>query len=149
MDFNPAKPWDVVFREAALDTKFWDREVDKQVVFFHTNVKTVSKIVDTGTGPIDLVGSDTPKKNPSQAAPSGQGVSKRAAKKKNKAVSAAKGGGKGGKGAGKGAKSGDLADVKGKDGKYTRSKTGEPICWAFNKGTCSTPCSNKRWHMCE
>jgi hypothetical protein len=146
-DFNPSKPWDIVFREAALDTKFWDREVDKQVVMFHTNVKSNAMICDNGTGPISMINAESPGASSTQTRPVMQGAVK--AKKKNKKGKQAKGDGKGGSGGGKGAKAVDRADMKDKNGKYRTSKTGEEICWAFNKGTCSTPCPAKRWHMCE
>jgi hypothetical protein len=149
-DFNSSKPWDVVFREAALDTKFWDREVDKQVVLFHTNVKSSTGIHDIGTGLINLANEESHASashvRPVKISP---GAKKRANKRMSKAQGAPKGSGKGGNGAGKGAKMTEPGEAKTKDGRFLRSKTGEEICWAYNKGTCSQPCPMKRWHMCE
>ena len=149
-DFSLAKPWDVAFREAALDTRFWDREVDKQVVLFHTSVKTLARVSDTGTGPIDLVGSGSAS-SPSQAPP-GQGTSKTAVRKQKKKTAAGngagKGGGKGGNGAGKGATAGG-GDAKSKDGKWRTTSAGVQICFAHHRGTCSEPCPDRRAHVCE
>ena len=35
-EYDPRKPWDLCFREAAQDTAFWTKEVDKKVIQFVT-----------------------------------------------------------------------------------------------------------------
>ena len=52
-DFDPGRPWDVVFREAALDDKFWHEEVDKKVLLFTSNIAPAARILDPGFGTIE------------------------------------------------------------------------------------------------
>ena len=54
-DFDPHRPWDVVFREAARSTEYWQREVDKKVVQFTTAQRSRQQIGEPGYGPIRFV----------------------------------------------------------------------------------------------
>jgi len=48
--FDPARPWDTVFKEAALDKDFWTREVDKKVLQFTTAQRSRTQLLDPGFG---------------------------------------------------------------------------------------------------
>ena len=54
-DFKPDAPWDIVFREAALDVEFWTKEVDKKVLGLVTNLTSASSMMDLGFGTIEEI----------------------------------------------------------------------------------------------
>ena len=54
-DFVEAKPWDLVFREAAADGKFWNTKVGKQVMLFATRIIDAKSITDPGYGRVQEI----------------------------------------------------------------------------------------------
>ena len=164
-DFDATKPWDVAYREAAADTDFWAKEVDKQIVMYCTSLRSAATIMDTGTGPIVEMKSGGSRKRaaPLDSESDASSVPKKRsnatrAKKKNKAKGKAHGPKKepqraqGAKAGGKGqALIVDLAraDEKKADGAWTRDAAGCQICWAYNKGKCGGNCPTGRAHACE
>jgi hypothetical protein len=164
-DFDPAKPWDVVFREAAMDHEFWGREVDKKVLQHITSMASPAKLVDEGYGVLEEAphavktskgggGAGGGKRRRSSSSSSGASDKK---KKKRKSRSGkpfskpkpdAGKGDKGKKGAGKGA--GKPANAQRADGKYTRFN-GNQVCFAWNGSVngCSPICPQGRAHVCE
>ena len=53
-DYDPKKPWDVAFREAAACETFWQREVDKRVLQFAAVGLSVAALADGSFGTIQL-----------------------------------------------------------------------------------------------
>eukprot|EP00973_Karenia_brevis_P084544 11733701-Karenia_brevis.AAC.1 len=51
-DFNPDKPWDKVFKEAARDQEFWHDNVDKKALLFASRVQSAEMLADDGVGPV-------------------------------------------------------------------------------------------------
>ena len=45
-DFDPARPWDACFREAARDQQFWAAEVERKMLQFSTHQKTKHVLFD-------------------------------------------------------------------------------------------------------
>ena len=157
-DFNPAQPWDVVFRDAARDRDFWYLEVEKKVVQYVTAQRSKPQLVDPGFGQLRFAGApgrkggsgddlDEVQENPKK---------KQRWSKKEKSVAAQnvrgeEGGrrtGEGGKGKGK---KGRNPDKKDNSGKYIFDSAGNQICWTWNRsnGGCADPCPNGRAHRCE
>ena len=48
-DFDQAMPWDYVFRMAANDTKYWDREVKDKVMLHAVNLVGIKDLLLDGT----------------------------------------------------------------------------------------------------
>ena len=48
--FDPKRPWDSAFRDAARDCEFWAKEVDKKVIMFSIAQKSKSQLTDPGFG---------------------------------------------------------------------------------------------------
>ena len=172
-DYDELRPWDVTYREAAADTDFWGREVDKQIVMYVTSLKSASRICDTGIGPIVETKHGGSRGKNMRSAPS-ESSGESSSVKKKKRGSAAKErkvkkvrGGKGKKApkqaaqAGAPAKGGgnakpaalivdpSRASEKKADGSWTRDESGRQICWAFGRGTCKRHCPTNRAHACE
>lgn len=177
-DFDPRRPWDVVFREAARNTDYWNREVDKKVVQFTTSQRSRAQLVEPGYGPIRLEGQQHGGGDGQQQKKGGGGAGgddkkllnktsqknrlKKAAAGARAASAAAaaawvppppaagrgKGKGKGNKGQ-KG--NGNGNDSKDMNGDFFRTADGVQICWAWNKKPdgCTTPCPNERAHVCK
>ena len=53
--FNPDKPWDYVFKVAANDKDFWDREVKEKVLLYNSNLMEMSSASDDRTGGVKFV----------------------------------------------------------------------------------------------
>ena len=155
-DFDPAMPWDAVFREAARDRDFWDKEVDKKVVQFATHQRTKDELSDQGFGSIKFA------QQPGAAsAPSGSGDGTQARKRRGAQSGGGAQkrpdnrpppppqGGKGGKG-GKGNNKGKDANKK-VNGKYAMDANGRQLCWAWNRAPdgCQAVCPQGRIHLCE
>ena len=171
-DFDETKPWDVAYREAAADTDFWGREVDKQIVMFTTSLRSASRIRDIGTGPIielrtsgtkgrrghaasdssdDSSGSQANRRKKGSAAKAKK--KKRGPPKKAKAANS-QGQAQGPKGGGKDKTPGLLVDPsraqeKKRDGAWTRDESGRQICYAYGRGACKRQCPTGRAHCCE
>jgi len=71
-DYDPTKPWDVAFREAAASEAFWQREVDKRVLQFAAVGLSVAALTDEGFGTIQLASSSA-----SQGGRGSQGAAKK------------------------------------------------------------------------
>ena len=157
-EFDPSKPWDIIFREAALDTGYWGREVDKKVFLHLTNLASTAKIADEGFGVLEEAGQTLK----SHGSSHGQGGKKRRSRssssspqrtvkprKPTKPTKPVKGPGK--KGAGKGAGKGKGQPTQQQaDGKYFKIN-GTQVCFAYNRaqGGCSEICPDARAHLCE
>ena len=47
---DPAMPWDLRFKEAAADTKFWDEDLHAKAVLYITHLKSKYQLSDPGYG---------------------------------------------------------------------------------------------------
>ena len=160
-DFDPNRPWDVTFREAAQDKDYWAREVDKKVLLHITSIAPASSLIDEGYGLLEEAASAVSsgrgggKKNggkrraASSSSEAGQQSKKRKRNGRAKNKTAAPGPNtvlkeqpKGGKGKGGGKQKAD--------GKHVRYQ-GSQICWDYNRqaGGCTDICPNARAHVCE
>ena len=155
-DFKESMPWDVIFRDAALDKEFWDEHVDQPAVLFATKLTQRAEIADAGTGPVTMTGGPATASQPSHPPKAGaprpptksrRGVTGRGT---GKATTQAPKDGTGGapsprKGKGKG------NDAKHADGRYYRDTEGLQLCWAWNHSAsgCEEPCKGARSHKCE
>ena len=151
--FDPVRPWDAAFREAARDRDFWNTEVEKKVLQYVTAQKSQKELADLGFGPIAFAAQPGHRPREEDGSSDGGGPGK---KKKKRRL------GKGqrqdtwtppppanrkGKGKGKG-----KGKSKHPDGRYRTTADGMQICWAWNEklGGCSDDnCPNGRAHVCE
>jgi hypothetical protein len=162
-EYDPTRPWDVVFREAANDHEYWSREVDKKVLLHSLGMASEAKLADEGFGTLEEAG------NPMKSAYAGGKGTKRPQddaghplpKKWNKPnpndgagkANKPKGGGKKGAGKGSGKKQPQPTQdgtTKGSDGKFHKIQ-GTQVCFAYNRshGGCSDICPEARAHLCE
>ena len=164
-DYDPNRPWDIVYREAAT-SDFWTKEVDKQITSLVNGLTSVAKVQDAGFGAIIEVDHAVGKKGGRTQAVDSDGSNDAPSKKKSKRTA------RGqrerqrppppqkqlapppAKAAGKGTIVNlvniDLADKKTTEGKYLRDAAGLQLCWPFNQGkNCQTPCRTGRAHKCE
>ena len=176
-NFDAATPWDYVFRMAAGDTRFWDKEVKDKVMLHAVNLVGVKDLLLDGTGDVEM-GTQLPTAPGGGSSGSGGGHggdgsggggagAKRRVKKKGKKGTGGGGsggggnagggggsfgGGGGGKGAGgKGMKGGGKANVDSKlpDGRFRFAKNAREICWKFNHNSCPDGGACLRMHVCE
>ena len=153
-DFDPDRPWDKVFREAARDNEYWHEQVDKKALLFAARVQSAASLSDVGVGTLREVGSGrkrTAEEN------SGSDLESRPAPKKGKktvrltpTIHAGQGQGKGG-GRGRGGGAGKSGDSKTPDGRFFRDLDGKQLCWDWNRSVsgCADKCANDRAHKCE
>ena len=160
------KPWDLVFREAARDLEYWQKEVDKKVVQFTTAQRSRGQLIEPGFGSLRFAGGGPGGKRTSRDEDSeddGDAPRKRNNKSQGDRRRAARQGGgyhrapppaphrerEERKGKGKGKEKNN--DAKSSEGKYFRSRDGKQLCWAWNKapGGCTEPCPKQRTHLCE
>eukprot|EP00435_Cladocopium_sp_Y103_P060710 s216_g22.t1 len=125
--FEPARPWDEVFRTAARDREYWDRHVREPALLFRTSGKR--KEQPGGTGSLTDRARDSPAKKtrPSQK----ERLKRQLAKLKGQGDLTGQMTPKGGKGGEKGR--GQKRDGK---GRYLTDKQGRPICFGYNNGEC-------------
>ena len=158
-DFDPGRPWDVAFREAAADTTYWHKEVDRQISLMGGSLKSSAMVKDLGTGPIEEVAAGSTAKGGKPATwtvdtdsdedASGKKKKKRQRQGKTKAPGGKKPKAAQGPGPGPQTVNNQKADEKTPEGKYLRDTAGRQLCWAFQKGNCQTPCEANRSHRCE
>ena len=109
-DYDPLRPWDIVFREAARDADFWTKHVDRRVMQFSLHQKTQAQITDPGCGALTLVqqqGGGSLKREAAGGAAGGGDSWRRPGKKPRR---------RGGKGSGKGAGTGADGGTAGQGG---------------------------------
>ena len=158
-DFDPGRPWDVVFREAARDDGFWRKEVEKKVLQFTTAQSTAPQLADPGFGQMTFAGHPEVNGRKRERSPGGPPVKKKT-KQSQRQRKAQRGDRRPpeshdvppppqphpkGKGKGK--------DVNEKDskGRYFRDSAGVQLCWPWNRDSngCGEPCQRERSHRCE
>ena len=161
--YNAKMPWDSVYREAARDGDFWQREVEKKVVQFTTAQKSRPQLMDAGFGALTFANLAGAGRGSGDAMDDEGGGIKRKNRHQRRKEAAKKReleqgsgtpaitngnwtGNSGGKGKGKG------KDPNRKvNNKYVADENNVQICWAWNKARdgCKTPCPNARAHICE
>ncbi|CAK0840856.1 unnamed protein product, partial [Prorocentrum cordatum] len=136
-DKHRRKPtWSEVFQEAALDDRYWDREVRQPVLGFLARNKRPQTDGD------DAISAA------SQEPPAKKTVSQKRRERKQKLVEAGSESNpsKGGKG--------ETHPRKDKQGRYITTREGQEICFkyasgGFDKGGCTETCPSKRAHVCQ
>ncbi|CAJ1439760.1 unnamed protein product, partial [Effrenium voratum] len=136
--YNPAIPWESVFREAAKDRVYWDRHVREAALIFMAS-KGKKKEQPGGTGAATRTGPAEPGGGKSRAR-NGRGSQKERLRKRlthaheDKHTEPPPRPFGGGKGSGSGGKSkGPKRDSK---GKFVTDREGRLICFAYNGGGC-------------
>ena len=159
--FDPSKPWDYVFKLAAGDKDFWDREVKEKVFLHASNMLEASEATDDGTGFVRILnaGQDGAGKGSGAGGSGGNGSgggggSPRKKRKKGGQGTPTFGGGNGGKGRGQTSKGFGKGSVKGADdkfpdGRFRRGRNGREICWPWNRPTGCAAAACTRMHVCE
>ena len=160
-DYDPLRPWDVVFREAALDKDFWNQEVDKKILLHALAMTTHTKLVDEGYGALEEAppalkssgGGKAGGKKKKRAASSSSEEAGRKRRKRGRGTGNPKGdpkGSKKGAGKGNGKQKNNSPTQQDANGKYIRFN-GSQVCWAYNKtlNGCSPTCPSMRAHVCE
>lgn len=163
LTFDPAMPWDCVFRAAALDARYWDEEVRRPATTFvarggrgllSSPIPSAAaeslKQVEEAAGFVASVDKHSPVPRPPGMGQSAHARSKR----KLKDVIAAAGAASISSGASSSAKGAGRHSVEQnhprKQGSlYVTNQDGVQLCFAFAKGGCSEPCPNKRSHSCQ
>ena len=150
--FDPAKPWDHVFRAAVEDDKFWATEVTNKAVLFAARFRSQAQLADPGHGaPCTALAvrapapkAKTPRQDWRRPGPYGSGGAKG---KEKGTVQHPLPRDKGGKD-----RAGKHDKGKGK-GNFRVDAQGAEICFSWNRSangcTPSGPCSNGRVHVCE
>lgn len=146
-DFEPERPWDVVFREAAKDHAFWADNVDRPALQFATKIAGVAKLTDEGFGRVALALEDSHRNDESKQKKTRRGRGKKRARSASSSPSPPRRLRTNTKSAGKGKN----ADARAADGKFFRDTRGVQLCWAWNSSPsgCSKPCPSGRAHACE
>jgi len=138
--YVPVSPWDSVFKAAAADGPFWDRELKEPALLF-----------TLGQTEAGLAPSWVERQLPEHGALQGSG---RAGKKRKlgggppKSSATPPPSQPKGKGKGKGK---DDHPRKGKDGLYATARDGSQICFAWNASQdgCGKTCPQNRAHVCR
>ena len=151
---DPVRPWDLVFKLAAADDKFWGEELVQKCVLFATHLKSQGQLGDPGHGVAQLGGETSGSGGGGRTRRTPRGAKRKREEdhrddNRNTNQSGAKGSGKAG-GKGKGKNKGN-PDAKTPDGAFRSSRAGKPICWAWNRERtgCAEPCAGDRAHVCE
>ena len=135
--FVEERPWDYVFRAAARDRDYWDRNVKEPAILFRT-AGGRKKEQPGGIGTITDLADDTIKvKKKVKKASQRERLERQVARLKE--------------GSGDGVK----ADIKGKGskrdskGRFLTDRQGRPrpICFAFNNGECKDVCPKQMVHI--
>lgn len=158
--FDPRQPWAAVFVAAARDEAYWDREVRRPALAFLTRgsanaMPTLSpQAAEAVSG---VMGVPRSQSNTVARLP-GQGISRKAQKRRQQAAAkpqagqAAPPGSSGGSGR-KGPPKGPRGPGGGGGGPpHVVTKDGTQICFKFAKGgrvACSDVCPNGRAHVCQ
>ena len=164
--FDLAKPWDFVWRKAADDDVFWDKEVDKKVMLHATNIVGAKELVSPGTLQIEegpqIPGAPGTSASSSSGSQQPQGGSPKK-KVRNSHIKKGNQGGRNrggnstvnlvpnsGKADGKGRQRGN-PDEKHADGRFKYAKNGQEICYRENHSAAGCPDGNgcPRLHICE
>ena len=173
--FSRERPWDLVFKRAAADKEFWDREVREKIFLHVNNVHGLSEASEDKTGGLRFVdgvsatqsdGAGGHGRGSSSGGGGGSGNGGGAGGgrgRKRKSSVGGNGGGSNGGGSnkgggqgkgrgvawgGKGAGKGDHEE-KMPDGRFKRGRNGREICWAWNEGNCPAGQGCPRMHLCE
>jgi hypothetical protein len=164
-EYDDTKPWDIVFREAALKEEYWAREVDKKVLLHSLNMANTAKLSDEGYGTLEEApnpvtgsrGSGGKKRRDPSSDSETSRPRKKAIKKNTRrfkpVAETPKGPGKGQKkGGGKGSGKHETAQghTMQHDGRYFKI-SGTEVCFAWNRSPdgCSDICPHARAHACE
>ena len=164
---DPARPWDLCFREAASDSAFWAREVGEKILQYSTAQRSKDQLLQPGCGSLAFAG-PAQKRNRSPARAdlddAGTGEPKKKPRKRPRkelreawwveGPSGAAGSGAPPRASRKAKWEQDgqaERPDKSRDGSRFLRSGGREVCWAWNrgKGACSEPCPNKRLHRCE
>ncbi len=143
-DFVVEQPWDFVFRAAARDRDYWDKNVREPAILFRTSSgRKKEQPGGTGSG-TDPAGGDLPdsprkKKARSQKERLKKQLNKMREEKQRMGDPPAPGDKPGG---GRGPK----RDGK---GRFLTDRQGKQICFGFNHGDCRPPCAKGMVHVCQ
>ncbi|CAJ1446546.1 unnamed protein product [Effrenium voratum] len=145
--FNPATPWEMVFRRAARERDYWDRHVREPALLFRTS-KHKGQPGGTGSA-LDRVGGEAGKTKKGNRPSQKERLRKQVAKLRDESAppppapvgKRPKGGAKG-----ESRKGGPKRDSQ---GRFTTDREGRPICFGFNDGTCTGICCKGMLHICQ
>ena len=167
LSYDPRKPWDIVFREAARDQDFWTEHVDKKAMRFCTRLATDRQLQDDGCGPIEEAdtwvggsghthrqggsGGGGGAGGGSSGGTSNRGGGGKRTRAKRRGLVAALASPSPARKAQRAGPPRKQADARAKDGKYFRDSTDRQICWEWNRpgAGCKEICPNRRAHCCE
>ena len=134
--FDPARPWDAVFRVAVSEPAFWDAEVRDKAILYLTRISTAAQTLDDGTI-ADAPVSHRPPQGGTHGRNSGSAGKGKTRGSQSKGTQP----GKRGKGGKQQSKTTPPADTQGHASAAT--------CNNYNYGTCTqTPCPSGRRHIC-
>ena len=136
-DFSEERPWDYVFRAAARDRDYWDRNVREPAILFRT-AGGKGKEQPGGTGSVtDLAGEEIKAKKKAKKASQRERLKRQVLRLKESQGDGAKADPKG---------KGSKRDSK---GRFLTDRQGRPICFAFNNGDCKDVCPKQMVHICQ
>ena len=143
-DFVIEQPWDFVFRAAARDRNYWDKNVREPALLFRTSSgRKKEQPGGTGSG-TDQTGegtADSPRKKKGKS--QRERLKKQLAKmREEKSRTDNPGPGDKPGGGGRGPK----RDGK---GRFLTDRQGKQICFGFNNGDCKPPCAKGMVHVCQ
>ena len=134
--FDPARPWDAVFRVAVSEPAFWDSEVRDKAILYLTRISTAAQTLDDGTIADAPVSHRPPRSGSRGGSTSNTGKGKGRSSQSLGTQPGKRG--KGGKQQGKSASPGS-----------SRGNSAAETCYNFNRGACNqTPCPAGRRHIC-
>ena len=139
--YNPANPWQMVFRRAAADREYWDRHVREPALLYRTSGHR-AKESRGGTGTAtDRTGepkgeeeAKSPKKRKRKSQKERLRAKLRQANEEKEKAPAA--------GPDKGSK-------RDRQGRFLVDRNNKPICFAYNNGNCKGVCPKNMTHCCQ
>lgn len=141
--YNPAAPWEHVFRRAALDRDYWGEFVREPALkFIASGEKRKGAPTGSVTGEIEVAsnnGGQRGKKEDEKP----RKRTKPSMDTYHSPMAGRKGGGRKGNGKGNG------KDTKGGKGKSNKTREGKSICYPWQDGGCSDPCPRGFAHVCQ
>jgi len=130
-DFDPAQPWDYVYRVAEDEVAFWRNEFETNAIMVRTHIETLPTHLGREVGPVG------------EAAASSHKRPQTFLREAERETPSKRPSGKGGS-----SSSFDEGSQMDEEGNYTTNRKGTPLCRNFNKGTCTEVINMQGAPMC-
>ena len=138
--YNPANPWQMVFRRAAADREYWDRHVQEPALLYRTSGhKARDGRGGTGTA-TDRTGDLKSEEDPKTPKKRKRKSQKERLRAKLKAANEEKE---------RASPVADKGSKRDRQGRFLVDRNNKPICFAYNNGSCKGVCPKNMTHCCQ